>query len=110
MVGLPGPSGGGRGGGGQGQGQYALEVIVTSSDKSASLNASMLRVQAQKAGAVNGHPGKYTLPGGLGECSDCSHVGIDAVPEGTENVALDVIMPTDGGVTSGCLFLGSIMV
>ena len=89
-------------------GNYALEALVTSRDGQSLLNARTLRIQAQKATTINGHPGRQTLPGGLGECTDCSHVSIDSVPEGVQNVALTVIMPA--GFAGATVFIGSIMV
>ena len=90
---------------GVGSSQYALEAILTGLDVTQSLNASRLQIQAQKSLNVHGHILWSTLPGGSSQCSNCGSVGIDPVPDGTQSIALDLVMEL--GVSAGNLFLGS---
>ena len=84
-----------------------LEVILVDSQERNTLNAASLRIQAQRLSNVNGHPSAQTLPGGLNECTDCSSIGLDSVPDGTEGFTLDIIMKTK--VNEGKLLIGSII-
>ena len=84
-----------------------LEVLILDSLEQTTLNASSLRIQAQRVTNVKGHPSAQTLPGGLNECTDCSSIGLDSVPDGTEGITLDIIMKTR--VNEGKLLIGSII-
>ena len=85
---------------------YALEAVLTDSDTRLSLNASSLRVQAQKAVNVHGRIQHQTLPGGMGFCTNCARVSVDPVPEGTQSVLVDMVLETRTQV--GNLFLGAL--
>ena len=86
--------------------QYTMEAILTGQDITQSLNASSLEIQAQKSLNVHGHILWSTLPGGSSHCTECGTVSVDPVPEGTQRVALSVVV-MDVGVVAGNLFLGS---
>ena len=85
--------------------QFALEAVLTGSDTGLSLNASSIRVQAQKAINVHGHMVYQTLPRGMGFCTNCAGVSVDPVPEGTQKVTVDIMLET--GTQVGNLFLGA---
>ena len=85
--------------------RYALEAILTDTHTEHLLNASSLRVSAQKAINVHGHILWQTLPGGLSSCTDCANLSVDPVPDGTQAVAVELMLQP--GVTAGNLFLGS---
>ena len=93
---------------GVGSSQYALEAILSAPDLHTSVKASSFKIRAQKSRNVHGHVGWQTLPGGLSQCTDCSSLGIDPVPDGTQNIALDIVMAA--GVKAGTLMLGSVLV
>ncbi len=61
-------------------------------------------MEAQKSVNVHGHVQWQTLPGGLGQCVDCDSLGVDPVPDGTQTIALKLVMMPG---TVGKLFLGS---
>ena len=87
--------------------QYAIEALLTSVDSDQSLNASSFGVQAQKAVNVHGHVFWQTLPGGMSFCTNCTGLSVDPVPDGTQSVAVDVMLKP--GVQSASLWLGSIL-
>ena len=92
---------------GVGSSQYTLEAILTDSvDTGRLLNASSLSLQAQKAINVHGRISWQTLPGGMGSCTDCSSLSVGPVPDGTQSVAVDVML--EPGVMAGSLLLGSL--
>lgn len=93
---------------GVGSSQYALGAILTARDIHTSLNASSFRMQAKRSRNIHGHVSWYTLPGGSSQCTDCSSVSIDPVPEGTQTIALDIGMKV--GAAVGTLMLGSVHV
>ena len=93
---------------GVGSSQYALEAILSAPDLHTSVKASSFRIRAQRSQNVHGHVDWQTLPGGLSQCTDCSSLEINPVPDGTQSIALDIVMAA--GVKAGTLLLGSIHV
>lgn len=93
---------------GAGSSQYALEAILSAPDLHTSVNASSFKIQAQRSRNVHGHVGWQTLPGGSSQCTHCSSLEIDPVPDGTQSIALDIVMAA--GAKVGTLLLGSVRV
>ena len=90
-----------------GSSHYAVEAILTSLDFHTSTNASSLKLQAQRAQNVQGHWNEQTLPGSS-QCTNCSSLSVDPVPDGTQSFTLEVVMAV--GTTVGSILLGSILV
>ena len=85
--------------------QYALEALLTSSDTQLLINASSMRLQAKKSVNIHGWDMWFPLPGGSSQCTNCGSISVDAVPDGTQMIAVDVIL--EAGTGAGNIFLGS---
>ena len=86
---------------GRGDGKYALEAILAASDMQTEMNASRIRIQAQRNGFGQ------ALPKGVDECTECSRVSVDPVPEGTQSVAMSLVL--QAGVTAGTVLVGALL-
>ncbi|MCJ1241529.1 hypothetical protein MMC14_009534 [Varicellaria rhodocarpa] len=90
-----------------GSSHYAIEAILTGPNFHTSSNASSLKLQAQRLQNFHGKWNTQMLPGSS-QCTDCSSLSVDPVPDGTQSFTLEVVMAV--GTTVGTLLLGSILV
>ena len=84
QVGLPSTS--------KGASQYSLDALLTGSNTLQTINATSLRIQAQKRVNVHGNFVTQTLPGGTVECTNCASVSLDPVPDGTQSISVDLVV------------------
>lgn len=80
---------------GRGKG-YKVEAIMTGLDVHESVNASTIRIDAQKSVMVHGHQVWMTLPAGTSQCSDCGMVEL-LVPKETQRFSVSVVMAAVAG-------------
>ena len=86
----------------EGASRYGLEAILTGSNLLQSINATGLRIQAQRQMEVHGNFLSQTLPGGMVSCEHCASLTLDPVPDGTQSISVDFV-PEE----AGNFFLGS---
>ena len=89
---------------GVGSSRYVLEAVLTGLDTRQTLNASLLRIQAQKAVNIHGHFVRQTLPGGMRTCQNCASLSIKLVPDGIQSVAVDAFFEAQ---KAGTLYVSS---
>ena len=75
---------------------YKVEAIMTGLDIHESVNASTIRIDAQKSVMVHGHQVWMTLPAGTSQCSDCGMVEL-LVPKETQRFSVSVAMAAVAG-------------
>ena len=88
---------------GVGDGQYTLEAVLAAPDLRTGMNATKMQVEAQRS--VNGKG--QVLPAGLVECTECSRLSMDPVPEGTHSVMMSLVL--QAGVTAGTVLVGALI-
>lgn len=80
---------------GRGKG-YKVEAIMTGLDVHNPVNASMIRIDAQRSVMVHGRQVWTTLPTGTSQCSDCGMLEL-LVPKETQRFSVSVAMAAVAG-------------
>ena len=83
----------------------SFQAVLTTADSLTMVNAKHFSMQAQKATRLGNIPLWRQLRLGDKECEDCSSLGLDDLPTGTERIQLDLQLGTGTGPVK--LYLGS---
>ena len=69
--------------------------------------AARMTIQAQRPSLVHGRPLWRALEGGTNQCNNCAGIGIDAVPDGTQRIDVDVVLQAGTAAAGVALYLTS---